>query len=429
MTSKKQRRISALFAALAALVAAFAGCSHPLDASLEEGQGQSRSVGNTLPRQIIPIADADAFVYFVETVLEDPATEGYMTADVDLSGVDFAPIGIDPNTGAVTPYTGTFNGDNHTLSNISINRGKNFAGLFGINNGTIQNLTVTGSVTANYSPANGDIDYVGGIAGYNDINGKIQNVVSKVTVGFSGAGAADHVHNIGGIAGFNGWDEFTAGSPHFGQTYQTGGLIAQCRNEGNVYGGYNKVGGIVGENAFEVTECSNYGKITVTKTETGWIGAGGIVGRNGNNNEATEYGSILDCYNRGTVVDSTTSTTSHNAYGGITGWCNNNSKVVNCYTSGDFAMGDGSLVYGQKNPIIGRIDTPIDRGGNNYSRYGIYYDPANPSTQQDVLVGIVTAEADMKAPGFAADISTAYVDVPNDYPILAWEVNNPPPQL
>ncbi|MDR2486016.1 MAG: hypothetical protein LBD55_11580 [Treponema sp.] len=423
MTNKNLWRISALFTVLAALALAFASCSSPLDTSLEEGHGQSRSVGNTLPRQDIDIENSDDFEKFVARVLATPGgnVSAVLLNDVDLTGVAFAPIGVDPTTGnVVTAYTGDFDGDGYTLSGINITRGNNFVGLFAINNGTIHDLRVTGSVTANYSGPADDIDYVGGVVAYNDINGHIENVVSEVSVGFTGDDdAADHIHNIGGIAGFNGWDSYNAGSPHYGQTYQPGGDIFQCRNEGSVSGGFNKVGGIVGENAYNVKECSNYGEITVTKTTTGWIGAGGIVGRNGNNNTATEYGTILNCYNRAQIYDKASMSTGHDAYGGITGWCNNLSYVANCYDTGDFDPG-----IGQKNPIIGRVDTSQGKGINNYS-----LDTVFASSTDVVLTGIRRTEAQMKAPSFVTelDLDGVYTAVTGEYPILTWELANPPP--
>lgn len=416
MTSKKQRRISALFTALAALVIAFAGCSNPLGNSIEEEQ--PRTAGSGTPKAVynIDILDADGFEEFAAMVLQFPndTVNGTLFDDVDLSGVTFAPIGINPTSGAVTAYTGTFEGNGYTLSNISITRTASFTGLFALNNGTIQNLTVTGNITADAPASDIDIDYIGGIAGYNDINGTIQNVVSKVNIGTN---TPDNVHNFGGIAGFNGWDSYNTSSPHYEQKYQPGGWIRQCRNEGNLYGGFNKVGGIAGENASVVEKCSNYGTITVHKSKTGWIGAGGIVGRNGNNNEATEYGIISDCYNRAPIYDNTTSSTSHDAYGGITGWCNNLSVVENCYTTGDFIPEDG-----QKNPIIGRVDSSQGKGINNYSLDTIF-----ASSTDLILTGTRRTDTQMRQTTFVTELGSAYVLVAGKYPILLWEVSNPPP--
>jgi hypothetical protein len=320
----------------------------------------------------------------------------------------YLPIGKTP----ATAYTGTFDGNNG-LVNYTLTRSSSYLGLFGINNGTIRNFTVTGSVTADSTV---DLDYVAGVAAYNDIGGTIQKVISQVIVTVTDD-SVNTIHNIGGIAGFNGWDEYNTDSPHYNQAYQPGGTIIQCRNEGPVTGGFNKIGGIVGENAWQVIECVNTGDITCSKKTTNWPGVGGIAGRNGNNNTASEKGYILNCYNRGTVIDNTTERSSKRAYGGITGWCNDTSRIENCYTIGQFGQTYGPL-SDEKNPIIGLADTtPPERGVNNYSLEGIYaYNPGNT-----VYTGIIEDEDYMKSAAFVQALKGPYVLVPGDYPKLAWE--------
>jgi hypothetical protein len=439
-----------------------------------------------MPRQdhIVYIKYESDFEEFVNEVLAYPGelVNGILENDLDVSSLTFDPIGT-----AAAPYLGIFEGNGHTLT-YAMTRGEDYAGLFGVNQGTIQNLkvkaelTVKASATLKYvggvAAYNGDrgviqnilvtdetsitvgaelgasvdsiayiggaagynnglissrgtpadittvkgrisvdatrvaaVDYVGGVAGYNDINALIQKVVSWADINPT---TPNNIHNIGGIAGFNGWDSYNEASPHFGGTWQAGGVVSQCRNHGAINGGFNKIGGIVGENAYRVVECSNYGMITVEKSLTGWVGAGGIVGRNGNNNIATEQGSIEYCYNRGDVEDDATSSSAQNAYGGITGWCNDTSDVQNCYTTGELVPGRG-----QKNPIIGQADSSTGRGRNNYSKDDIYASSSDP-----VLTGIRESETYMKSADFVEDLnngSTYYVVNPDDYPILGWE--------
>jgi hypothetical protein len=238
------------------------------------------------------------------------------------------------------PYVGTFDGNGDTIDYTLVGETAYLA-LFGINNGTIQNLTVTGSVTLAEPTEN--IDYIAGVVAYNDIHGTITRVIANVLVDYNDG----YTHNIGGIAGFNGWDEYNEDSPHFGQGYVEGGTIYQCRNEGDVIGGFNKIGGTVGENAWLVQECVNIGTVSCAKNSPGWPGVGGIAGRNGNNHRATETGQILDCYNWGTVNDISESSSSRNAYAGITGWCNDLSTVTTCYTTGMFT-GVNQLIAGGK---------------------------------------------------------------------------------
>jgi hypothetical protein len=336
-----------------------------------------------------------------------PDLIGNLQDDIELHN-QWTPIG-QISSSLYTKYRGTFNGNNHTISGVNVKSDVGFTGFFAINNGTIRDLTVAGTISV--SPST-DTDYVGGIVGYNDINGSITRVISQVTV----TGDGNLTHNIGGIAGFNGWDSYNSDSPHYNDPYRPGGYIFQCRNEGNITGGFNKIGGIAGENAYLVVECVNTGTILCTKTQSGWPGVGGIVGRNGNNNTATEKAHIQSCYNRGEVIDKTGASTSQNAYGGITGWCNDTSDVMDCYTTGALTPSSGA-----KNPIIGQADsTPPERGVNNYSLNSIYAASSNV-----VLAGTRRSQADMQSLQFVSDLNVAgagpYVAVSGGYPKLIWE--------
>lgn len=86
--------------------------------------------------------------------------------------------------------------------------------------------------------------------------------------------------------------------------------------------------------------CSNTG--IVTSSYGSKDGIGGIAGRNGNNNTATESGAIVNCYNRGNISDS-----NGKWVGGITGFQNSLSYTKNCYSTGTVAG------VGYKNAIVG----------------------------------------------------------------------------
>jgi hypothetical protein len=390
-----------------------------VDAEIQSSRSVVFANGNPsgTVRATINIYDESDLQLFASTVLRDPDTDGVLMDDIVLEN-PWIPIGKDNSGSApvITAYTGIFDGGGYTISGLNVTETTSFIGFFALNNGIIKNLTLEGTVTANVG--SGDIDYVGGVAGYNDIGGTVQNVISQVTV----TAIDDTMHNIGGIAGFNGWDEYNPDSPHYKQEYQTGGIVYRCRNEGAVSGGFNKVGGIVGENAWQVTECVNKADITCLKKSSGWPGVGGIVGRNGNNNEASERGTILNCYNWGTINDQTGASSSHRAYGGITGWCNDISYVINCYDTAGFTQSSGSLTA-EKNPIIGMTDTPdISRSDNNYSLEGIY------AYNKGVVfyTGTVETQAYMQTQTFVNDLNSGstpgkYVYVAGGYPKLNWE--------
>ena len=81
-----------------------------------------------------------------------------LTADIDLNNEEWTPIGPSESSA----YTGTFDGQGHTVRNLSITGDVKRAGLFGcVIGGAIRKLTVAGSVSCTV-----DQGWCGGIAGY-----------------------------------------------------------------------------------------------------------------------------------------------------------------------------------------------------------------------------------------------------------------------
>jgi hypothetical protein len=228
-------------------------------------------------------------------------------------------------------FAGTLYGTANTTT-VTVNRSESDKnGVGGIINylapkGTLKQLTVAGNVTVAYNQepnCDNDVDgisAIGGVVGYNC--GVIDHVISEVKVSCTG-----QVFDVGGIAGFN--DNF----------YTTGaiGVIRNCENSGNVTA-YEKVGGIVGENAGLVASCSNAGQIEPISTRRS--GAGGIAGRNGNNNTAVETGNIWCCNNTGDIFSGEEGTskeklkTQSSWLGGIAGFQNSDSAIFNSYNNG-----------------------------------------------------------------------------------------------
>ena len=211
--------------------------------------------------------------------------------------------------GNSSPYSGTFNGDGHTISGLYIDITANNQGLFGYLSGTVQNLSVSGSVK-------GD-DYVGGIAGQN--GGRITDCA------FSGSvSGSDHV---GGVVGLN------SGI----------GNVKNCYNTGKVSGTNNRVGGVVGSNSLSatVTNCYNTGTVTGPDSGTG-NRVGGVVGENS--------GSVTNCYNTGSV-------SGDEDVGGVVGY-HSSSTVENCYNTGAVS-GDEDVggVVGYSIGVIGGTGT------------------------------------------------------------------------
>lgn len=143
-------------------------------------------------------------------------------------GIDFTPI---------PTFSGTFQGNGHTISGLTLTGSGNVRGLFRyIQNGaTVQDLTVTGTIHPN-----GHQDELGLLAGSNA--GRILNCIASGTV------MGDN--RIGGLVGIN----------------ETGGELVGCAFSGSVTGKHSTAG-VVGENRGTLTCCSNSGSINTHDLE------------------------------------------------------------------------------------------------------------------------------------------------------------------
>ena len=206
-----------------------------------------------------------------------------LTADIDLKNEEWTPIGIGNGTRNGVPidfpYSGTFDGNGHTISGLNVNYGDKNGGLFCyVKSATIKNLTVAGSVT--YSSGDG-IAY-GGIVGYAD-SSTIENCTNRCTV--TGNWYA------GGIVGWSA-DSDIIGCANFGNIsspFRSGGIcgivigqvdaagidatIRDCYNVGMVSGKY--AGGITGHSDSSdidilIANCYNVGSLHGS-TNTGEI--------------------------------------------------------------------------------------------------------------------------------------------------------------
>ena len=266
------------------------------------------------------ISSAEELKEFADKVNDDSGKhtdiDAELTADIDLSeicgeniggqSVSWTPIGNSSNE-----YTGTFDGDGHTISGLTINSSSdNYQGLFGYlstdgdNTGTVKDLTVSGTVSGGW--------YVGGIAGQN--GGRITDCAFSGNVTSSG-------NYVGGVVGHN----------------QNGGSVTNSYNTGAVSGGVD-VGGVVGNNSFSatVTNCYNTGNVSGPDSVNGetTVNVGGVVGYN------SFSVTVTNCYNTGKV----SGPDSGSYVGGVVGW-NDSSTVENCYNTGQ-VNGSGNSVGG-----------------------------------------------------------------------------------
>ncbi|MBO7118988.1 MAG: hypothetical protein J6W03_01555 [Bacteroidaceae bacterium] len=240
-----------------------------------------------------------------------------LTTDINMSGESWpASIGYWGDNDWVM-YGGHFDGQNHTISNLTYTTARNYHGLFGVitAGAVIENFSISGTITnTNYSE-------FGSAVGFARDNGPvIRNVHSFTNINNSRAGA-----RIGGILGvaYN-------GTEYVDCCWYSGTL------DGNDNGGSGNYGGIVGyfnNNADAIcfiTNCLFDGELKNTNATPGNCTFGGIVGYN-NAGKAT----IENSLSIGTV----TSTVTGQFFGKING---NNSVFANNYYKGSFVNGTGS---------------------------------------------------------------------------------------
>lgn len=168
-----------------------------------------------------------------------------LTDDIDLNHENWTPIGPDRDSA----YTGTFDGQGHTIKNLSITGNYTRAGLFGcVKDGAIRNLTVAGSVNCTV-----DHGWCGGIAGYAERE-TIENCASLCDISFLGTDS-----RVGGIVGY------VPSSSHMT-------IIRDCYHIGKVTG-TTDTGGICGWcMSGSISNCYQVGEVTAERY------AGEIVG-------------------------------------------------------------------------------------------------------------------------------------------------------
>ena len=160
--------------------------------------------GLTMVDDVYSISNANGLVAFAKSVNVDGKTYSgktvKLTADIDLNNAVWTPVG---QTGA-TQFLGTFDGDNHTISNLKINNADESkycsSGLFGwLNSAIVKNVKIAGANVAGHHN-------VGTIAGYMETSGcTIENChVSNATISCTGVNDDADGDKCGGIVGHAG---------------------------------------------------------------------------------------------------------------------------------------------------------------------------------------------------------------------------------
>ena len=256
--------------------------------------------------------------------------------NIDLTGKDWTPIGTDYDNS----YKGTFDGGGHTITGLTFTTNDEYAGLFGWLNraGTVKNVVMEGvQITSNqiYGGSIGGVVgsswgtiencsvsgsvsgtvYVGGVVGV-QIGGSITGCSSSATV----KGMVD----VGGVAGQ------TNSSATLTACYATGNVIIEINPKKNIAGG-----SLVGMNAgISLLACYATGNVTSTGSSTGKVHIGGFLGNN--------YTTVTACY-----------------------WKNNHEQGIgyNKRSTGATKV-DGSVVTWQK--AVDAMNTALQNAGSEW---------------------------------------------------------------
>lgn len=400
---------------LAAIEQAYTSASGKLKKLLDSARAEdgwngittSQPHGKGTEDEPYQIGTAQEMAWLAYAVNNQMESEGYcavLTADIDLGYCQWPVIGVLSGNGQ-RAYTGTFDGQGHTVSGLNITSlgGRQKLGLFGVaQDAVIENLTVRGNIdltgVRSYDTTTGYI--IGGVLGSGEVkDGKgvtIRNCVSQVDISVSFVNDQKAQNSaVGGLVGrLSGsgsheitncrnegriYTAFEPGAYYLGGSGGNGGQggivgfigasaqLERCVNTGTVYAGRAAgVGGIVGNAGaggvtITLNQCANQG--TVSNDTGGALlrkgGTGGIIGL-----APTGSVTISSCYNTGAVAGSA-------IVGGILGgekgehsssqYGNKNLTLENCYNAGDLQVGTATTLVGSLAgyPIDGQYYTGL----------------------------------------------------------------------
>ena len=360
-------------------------------------------------------------------------------ANLDLMNVAWRPVGDD----TLRRVTGTYDGNNKTISRLSINNASlNYAGLFGaVGGGTVQNLnlieaTVRGgnyagsligyAAGANISNCNtsGEVngrDYVGGLVGYvttgsaveacennSAVNGRnyVGGLVSYVASGSKvetsrNNGAINGAGRVGGVVGYVASNSF----------------VNACKNSGTIIGTGDMVGGVAGEvlSGGAVKNCYSTGEVSGAN-DVG--GVAGCVTRSGTT------GLVEFCY-------STCIVRGVNSIGGVAGLVNSGAIVRSCVALNPIVSASiniGRVAYSSGGNIANSLawDGMSDGGGISFPVNQLAHDRMNginiTSSQAMLKATYVDYTASNLPVPLGWDFTNIWaIDEGNGYPTLQWE--------
>lgn len=451
---------------LAAIEQAYTSASGKLKKLLDSARAEdgwngittSQPHGKGTEDEPYQIGTAQEMAWLAYAVNNQMESEGYcavLTADIDLGYCQWPVIGVLSSNGQ-RAYTGTFDGQGHTVSGLNITSlgGRQKLGLFGVaQDAVIENLTVRGNIdltgVRSYDTTTGYI--IGGVLGSGEGGGvTIRSCVSQVDISVSFVNDQKAQNSaVGGLIGrLSGsgsheitncrnegriYTAFEPGAYYLGGSGGNGGQggivgfigasaqLERCVNTGTVYAGRAAgVGGIVGnagDSGVTITlnQCANQG--AVSNDTRGVLlrkgGTGGIIGL-----APTGSVTVSSCYNTGAVAGSA-------IVGGILGgekgehtssqYGNQNLTLENCYNAGDLQVGTATTLVGSLAgyPIDGRYYTGLTvRKGT--CRFVMGW----KCSQGDSVKESTTLTADSLFEGLVDSIG----GVNSGYPLFDWQL-------
>ena len=283
------------------------------------------------------VYNADGLMNVAELV-NGGKTDINITLDknIDLTGKGWTPIGTDYDNS----YKGTFDGGGHTITGLTFTTNDEYAGLFGWLNraGTVKNVVMEGVQITSNQIYGGSI---GGVAGYSwgtiencSVSGSVSGTVyvggvvgvqigGSIT-GCSSSATVKGMVDVGGVAGQ------TNSSATLTACYATGNVIIEMDPKKNIAGG-----SLVGMNAgSSLLACYATGNVTSTGSSTGNVHIGGFLGDN--------YTTVTACY-----------------------WKNNHEQGIgyNRRSTGATKV-DGSVVTWQK--AVDAMNTALQNAGSEW---------------------------------------------------------------
>ncbi|WP_018388015.1 GLUG motif-containing protein [Ancylobacter sp. FA202] len=346
--------------------------------------------------------------YVLTADIDAAATAGTNAADI-WSTQGWVPLGS-----AATPFTGTLDGDDHTISDLTIARSASYKGLFGYagTSAVIRDLTLSGGSIS------GSGNYSGSLVAYN--MGTISNVDSSVAV------AA--VNYAGGLVGYNAGGSISGSSASGVVTgWTSGGLvgfntgaISDSSASGNVgLASDNTVGGLVGENAGgTLTNVQATGTVTGNSPIGGLVGqltSGSIINASASGDVTafwTNAGGLVGYMVAGSIAGSTASgdvtlnaNSSSTAAGGLVGQGENGTIVSSSASGAVVATAAEQATAGGLVGSAGAIAITSSHATGDVSADGTYTMAGGLVGDTNATIGDSYATGDVSSAGYAGGLA------------------------